>query len=75
MPGLFPERSPRRLLTDAAPGGLDSPPARRARRVKPPSLAQHGFVLATFYVTITLLSWTHELEERRSRTKWLNREG
>jgi hypothetical protein len=32
-------------------------------------------VLATFYVTITLLSWTHELEERRSRTKWLNREG
>ncbi len=41
-PGLFPERSPRRLFTDAASGGLDSPPARRARRAKPPSLAQHG---------------------------------
>src|SRR5882757_4392424 len=27
----------------------------------PPSLAQHRFVLATFYVTTTLLSWTHEL--------------
>src|SRR6266496_4642727 len=32
LPGLFPERSPRRLLTAAAPGGLGSPPARRAQR-------------------------------------------
>src|SRR5260370_33378775 len=35
LPGLFPERSPRRLLTAAAPGGLGSPPARRARRANP----------------------------------------
>src|SRR5260370_25569658 len=41
-PGLFPERSPPRLFTSAASGGLGSPPARRARRAKPPSLAQHG---------------------------------
>jgi GNAT superfamily N-acetyltransferase len=27
----------------------------------PPSLAQHRFVLATFYVTTTLLSWTHDV--------------
>ena len=30
--GLLPQRSPRRLLTGAACGGLGSPPARRARR-------------------------------------------
>ena len=30
--GLFPQRSPPRLLTDAACGGLGSPPARRTRR-------------------------------------------
>src|ERR1700687_5547135 len=41
-PGLFPERSPPRLLTGAASGGLGSPPARRARRAIPPSLAQHS---------------------------------
>src|SRR5680860_1278217 len=63
-PGLFPQRSPRRLLTDAASGGLGSPPARRARRAKPPSLAQHRFVLATSYITTTLLSWTHDLWEQ-----------
>jgi hypothetical protein len=40
--GLFPQRSPPRLLTGAACGGLGSPPARRTRRAKPPSLAQHG---------------------------------
>ena len=40
--GLFPQRSPPRLLTGAACGGLSSPPARRTRRAKPPSLAQHG---------------------------------
>jgi len=39
---LFPQRSPPRLLTGAACGGLGSPPARRTRRAKPPSLAQHG---------------------------------
>ena len=38
---FFPERSPPRLLTDAASGGLGSPPVRRARRAKPSSLAQH----------------------------------
>ena len=31
--GTFPQRSRPRLLTDAACGGLGSPPARRARRV------------------------------------------
>ena len=40
--GLIPQRSPPRLLTGAACGGLGSPPARRTRRAKPPSLAQHG---------------------------------
>ena len=30
--GLLPQRSPPRLLTDAACGGLGSPPARRTRR-------------------------------------------
>ena len=40
--GLFPQRSPPRLLTDAACGGLGSPPTRRTRRATPPSLAQHG---------------------------------
>ena len=30
--GLFPQRSPPRLLTDAACGGLRAPPARRTRR-------------------------------------------
>src|SRR5262249_44628939 len=41
-PGLFRQPAPPRLLTGAACGGLGSPPARRARRAKPPSLAQHG---------------------------------
>jgi hypothetical protein len=36
----FPQRSPPRLLTDAACGGLKPPPAGRLRRAKPPSLAQ-----------------------------------
>jgi len=40
--GLLPQRSPPRLLTGAACGGLGSPHARRTRRAKPPSLAQHG---------------------------------
>jgi len=33
--GLLPQRSPPRLLTDAACGGLGSPPARRTRRANP----------------------------------------
>jgi hypothetical protein len=33
--GLFPQRSPPRLLTDAACGGLSAPPARRTRRANP----------------------------------------
>jgi len=40
--GLFPQRSPPRLLTGAACGSLGSPPALASRRAKPPSLAQHG---------------------------------
>src|SRR4051794_13069896 len=40
--GLLPQRSPPRLLTDAACGGLGSPPARRTRRAPPPSLVQHA---------------------------------
>jgi hypothetical protein len=55
LPGLFPKRSPRRLLTAAASGGLGSPPARRARRVN--LHHWHSTVRAGgFYVTITLLS-------------------
>jgi|GEM_PF-5885367 len=54
-PGLFPKRSPPRLLTVAASGGLGSPPARRARRVN--LHHWHSTVRAGgFYVTITLLS-------------------
>ena len=37
-----PQRSPPRLLTDAACGGLESPPVRRPPEDLPPSLAQHG---------------------------------
>ena len=37
-----PQRSPPRLLTDAACGGSQSPPARRPPQDPPPSLAQHG---------------------------------
>src|SRR3954447_780591 len=33
--GLFPQRSPPRLLTDAACGGLSAPPARRAQGANP----------------------------------------
>jgi hypothetical protein len=38
--GPCPQRSPPRLLTDAACGGLTPPPAGRRRRATPPSLAQ-----------------------------------
>src|SRR5580700_2262400 len=55
-PGLSPERSPPRLLTGAASGGLGSPPARRARRAISSITGTARFVLATFYVTTTLLS-------------------
>jgi hypothetical protein len=42
--GPCPQRSPPRLLTDAACGGLTPPPAERRRRATPPSLAQlHTF--------------------------------
>src|ERR1039458_1548770 len=47
MARLFPRRSPPRLLTAAARGGLRPPPAQRPRRATrppgpaPPSLAQH----------------------------------
>ena len=55
LPGLFPKRSPRRLLTAAASGGLGSPPARRTRRAN--LHHWHSTVRAGgFYVTITLLS-------------------
>lgn len=64
MPGLFPERSPRRLLTDAASGGLDSPPARRARRAKTSITGTARIVLAIFYIVTTFLSWTHDLRKR-----------
>ena len=37
-----PQRSPPRLLTDAACGGLESPPATATPEDLPPSLAQHG---------------------------------
>jgi hypothetical protein len=54
-PGLFPKRSPQRLLTVAASGGLGSPPARRARRAD--LHHWHSTVHAGgFYVTVTLLS-------------------
>ena len=67
-PGLSPERSPRRLLTDAASGGLGSPPARRARRADLHHWHSTGLVLTTFYVIITPPSWTHELDKRREDT-------
>jgi hypothetical protein len=55
LPGLFPKRSPPRLLTVAASGGLGSPPARRARRAN--LHHWHSTVRAGgFYVTVTLLS-------------------
>src|SRR5665213_2015750 len=55
LPGLFPKRSPPRLLTVAASGGLGSPPARRTRRVD--LHHWHSTVRAGgYYVTITLLS-------------------
>ena len=41
---LFPDRSPRRSSTNAAPGGLaPTPEGRRQRANNPPSLAQHRF--------------------------------
>src|SRR5215469_2419932 len=40
--GLSPQRSPPRLLTGAACGGLGSPPALASPEGQPPSLAQHG---------------------------------
>src|SRR5713101_7688723 len=54
--GLFPQRSPPRLLTAAAWGGLGSPPARRTRRVY--LHHWHGTLcgLSTFYVETTSLS-------------------
>src|SRR5260370_25722335 len=41
-PRFLEDCEPPRLLTSATTGVLRSPPARRARRAKPPSLAQHG---------------------------------
>jgi len=60
-PGLFPGRSPQRLFTAAAPGGLGSPPARRTRRATSSITGTARFVLVTFYITTTLLSRTHGL--------------
>jgi hypothetical protein len=54
----------RRLLTVAASGGLGSPPARRARRANLHHWHSTGFLLATFYVISTLLSWTHDQGKR-----------
>ncbi len=53
--GLFPQRSPPRLLTDAACGGLSSPPARRTRRANPHHW-HSTFRSAIFYIVITPLS-------------------
>ena len=54
-PGLLPKRSPQRLLTAAASGGLGSLPAQRARRAN--LHHWHSTVHAGgFYVTVTLLS-------------------
>ena len=44
------------LLTDAPCGGLDSPPARRARRVGSSITGTAGLMVVTFYIPITPLS-------------------
>ena len=46
----FPQRSPPRLLTDAACGGLQPPPAGRLRRATPPSPAQHRHHRPSLYL-------------------------
>ena len=44
------------LLTDAPCGGLDSPPARRARRVGSSITGTAWLMVVTFYIAITPLS-------------------
>src|SRR5262249_45944900 len=54
--GLFPQRSPPRLLTGAACGGLGSPPALANPEGQTSITGTARFVLATFYIAFTLLS-------------------
>ncbi len=66
----FPQRSPPRLLTGAARGGLGSPPARRTRRTY--SITGTARIMVDIYFTITPLSGhtgprTHE----PPGTRWL----
>ena len=53
-----PQRSPPRLLTDAACGGLESPPPRRPRRPTPIT-GTARIVPTIFYIIITSLQDTH----------------
>jgi hypothetical protein len=63
---LFPRRSPPRLLTAAARGGLRPPPTRRPRRATrptgpaPPSLAQHRSSEMAFYIHPPSRSCSHQ---------------
>ena len=61
--GLFPQRSPPRLLTGAACGGLGSPPALANPEGQTPITGTARFMPATFYIAITPLSG-HTAERR-----------
>src|SRR5262249_12751764 len=61
--GLFPQRSPPRLLTGAACGGLGSPPALANPEGQTSITGTARFVLATFYIPFTRLSG--HTEDRR----------
>src|SRR5262249_12572317 len=54
--GIFPQRSPARLLSGAASGGLGSPPALANPEDQTSITGTARFVLATFYIAFTLLS-------------------
>ena len=54
--GLFPQRSPPRLLTGAACGGLGSPPAMANPEGQTPITGTARLMPATFYIAITPLS-------------------
>jgi len=61
--GLFPQRSPPRLLTGAACGGLGSPPALASPEGQTSITGTARFVPATFYIATTPLSG-HTAERR-----------
>src|ERR1700704_5456305 len=66
--GLLPQRSPRGLLTNAACGGLGSPPARRTRRTYLHRWHSMLCGLSTFYVETTSLSGHTCVTKRATRS-------